>query len=294
MPSPVASASPSHGRGIALLLASTLAWSTAGLFVRLIHIDALSTLVWRGPAGGIAILAFIVWFEGKGAIASFAGMGPLAWLYAALSAGGMLTFIPALTYTTVAHVAIIYSAVPFVAAVLGYLILGERPGMSASVASLLAFAGVGIMVNGHDAASSLFGDLLAFCMTCATAVMMILGRRYPGIPFLPAASASGLLTALVALPLASRLPGSAAELGLIAASGIINTALGLGLFVLGSRLVPAVETALIGALEGPLAPLWVWVAFGETPSLTTLLGGSLVTLAVLGHLLLTGTSRGTS
>jgi drug/metabolite transporter (DMT)-like permease len=292
MTTPTASDHSSHRRGIALLIASTLAWSTAGLFTRMIHIDALSTLVWRGPSGGLAILAFIAWFEGRGAIASFARMGTIDWVYAGLSAGGMLTFIPALTYTTVAHVTIIYGSVPFVAAALGYLVLGEKPSRSAALASLIAFTGVGVMVSGHDAAATLFGDMLAFCMTCATAVMMIIGRRYPTIPFLPAASASGMLTALVALPLASQLPGNVGELGLIVASGIMNTALGLGLFVLGSALVPAVETALIGALEGPLSPLWVWLAFGETPSRATILGGALVTAAVLGHLWLSGRRRG--
>lgn len=285
-----AGADTAHRKGIGLLLASTLAWSTAGLFVRLIDIDPLSTLVWRGLAGALVVFAFMLWLEGRAAFGSFARMGVVAWVYAALSAIGMLTYIPALTLTTVAHVAIIYSSVPFVAALLGLLLLGERPSPSAAIASIAAFAGIGIMVSGHDAASGLFGDGLAACMTLATALLMILGRRYPGIPFLPAASASGVLTALIATALATRLPGSPAELGIICASGAINTGLGLGLFVLGSRLVPAVETALIGALEGPLAPMWVWLVYGETPGAATLVGGALVTSAVLGHLWLSGKS----
>ena len=288
---PPPSTASSHQRGIALLLGSTLAWSTAGLFVRMISIDSISALVWRGPAGALAILAFIVWFEGRGALASFTRMGPMAWLYAGLSAAGMLTYIPALQFTTVAHVAIIYATVPFVAAGLGHALLDERPGWSAVLASLVALAGVAVMVTGHDRASSLFGDMLAVVMTLTTAAMMIIGRRFPAIPFLPAASASGILTMLVALPLSTQHPANAAEFGVITASGIINTALGLGLFVLGSQLVPAVETALIGALEAPLAPLWVWLAFGETPSSATLLGGGLVTLAVLGHLWMAGARR---
>jgi len=292
----VNAAATSHARGIVLLFASTVAWSTAGLLVRLIHIDALSALVWRGPAGALGILAFIVWFEGSGAIASFTRMGPIAWAYAGLSAAGMLTYIPALGLTTVAHVAVIYATVPFVAAALGFLVLGERPRVSAGFASLVALVGVAIMVAGHDAQSGLLGDLLAVIMTLTTAGMMIIGRRYPTVPFLPAASVSGVLTAIIAAPLATQLPSGPAEYGIVAASGLINTALGLGLFVLGSQLVPAVETALIGALEAPLAPLWVWLALGETPGIGTLLGGSLVTLAVLGHLWLSGrgSTRGVS
>jgi len=44
-----------------------------------------------------------------------------------------------------------------------------------------------------------------------------------------------------------------------------------------------VESGLIGALDTPLAPLWVWMAFGEAVSINTMLGGALVMAAVIGH-----------
>ena len=37
---------------------------------------------------------------------------------------------------------------------------------------------------------------------------------------------------------------------------------------------------LISALEMPLAPLWVWLAFAEVPSNASLIGGSIVALAI--------------
>jgi drug/metabolite transporter (DMT)-like permease len=48
--------------------------------------------------------------------------------------------------------------------------------------------------------------------------------------------------------------------------------------------LPPIETALIGSLDAPLAPLWVWLAFKETPSASTLIGGSIVFAAVGVHL----------
>jgi drug/metabolite transporter (DMT)-like permease len=45
-----------------------------------------------------------------------------------------------------------------------------------------------------------------------------------------------------------------------------------------------VETALIGALDTPLAPLWVWLAFSETPGMNTIVGGLIVFVAVIGHI----------
>ena len=55
---------------------------------------------------------------------------------------------------------------------------------------------------------------------------------------------------------------------------------------LGARFLPAIETALIGSLDAPLAPLWVWLAFDETPSAITLIGALIVFTAVGIHLIL--------
>ena len=52
-----------------------------------------------------------------------------------------------------------------------------------------------------------------------------------------------------------------------------------------ARLLPPVETALIGALDAPLAPFWVWLFLGERLDEATLLGGSVVMAAVLLHVL---------
>ncbi len=74
------------------------------------------------------------------------------------------------------------------------------------------------------------------------------------------------------------------EIGILALFGIVNFAIGLPLFTLGARLLPVIETSLIGSLDAPLAPLWVWLAFNETPSPATLIGGAIVFVAVGVHL----------
>ena len=46
------------------------------------------------------------------------------------------------------------------------------------------------------------------------------------------------------------------------------------------RRVPATQAALISLLDTPLAPLWVWLAFSETPPAATLVGGTVIIAAV--------------
>ena len=286
-----APAQTAHQRGVLILLVSTLAWSTAGLFVRAVPLDAFSLLGLRGPAGAIGLFILILVFGRLTEFSVFVSAPGKAWLYTCVSAAAILFYIPALTLTTIAHVAIIYATVPFVAAVLGFIVLRERPSASAIFAIFFAVIGVALMAAGPDKGSSLLGDLLAVGMTICSAWLMILGRRPPDVPMLPPAAASTLLAGLIAIPFAKTLPASPHDIALTITAGLIANTLGFGLFVIGSRLIPVVETALIGALETPLAPLWVWLAFGETPSPTTILGGALVTLAVLGHLWLSGRGR---
>jgi drug/metabolite transporter (DMT)-like permease len=57
------------------------------------------------------------------------------------------------------------------------------------------------------------------------------------------------------------------------------------LFLLGSRLLPSAEAALISTLETPLMPFWIWLAFQETPTLRALLGGALVMGAVIADII---------
>ncbi len=95
---------------------------------------------------------------------------------------------------------------------------------------------------------------------------------------------AALATAVVMLPWAFPLDAAPAQIAWTALFGVLQNGLGLILMVLGSRYVTAAETALYGALDAPLAPLWVWLALAETPSLQTLLGGGIVLGAVTGFI----------
>ena len=164
------------------------------------------------------------------------------------------------------------------------LALRERPSANALIASLAALLGVGFMVGVGEEGSAL-GDILAIGMTLSMAAMMGISRRYRDIPTMPAAALSALLSGLVCWPVGHPLAVSGHELAVLALCGLVNSALGLALFTVGSRCLPAIETALIGSLDAPLAPLWVWLVFGETPTSPTLVGGFIVFAAVAIHVI---------
>jgi drug/metabolite transporter (DMT)-like permease len=283
--------SAEHRTGVALVTAAAVAWSLAGFFTRLIPLDAWTILFWRGLFGGFFIGLYVLAHHRGRTLAAIRAMGWPGLLVTGLSTLGMTSFIPALKLTSVADVAIIFASCPFVAALLARLWLRERASPLTLAASLLAFAGVALTVAGGDdgrGSRSLEGDLLAFVMTVALAAMTVALRRFRDVPMLPTAFLSNLLGALVGLAFAAPAAAGPRDLAYLALFGFAQMSLGLSLFTIGSRLIPAAETALISALETPLAPFWVWLAFGETVPPQAMIGGAVVMLAVIGHVLLQG------
>ncbi len=273
-----------HRNGLILVAISTLAWSTAGLFTRAITEDLFTTLVWRGMFGTAGLLAVLVAREGPGGLGQFLRLGRAGWAYALISGLSMYAYIASLRMTSIAHVSIIYAAVPFLTAALAWAMMGSRPTRDAVIASVAAFLGAVVMVGlGGD--GTLLGDALALVMTLGMALMVVIARRHPEIPTLPAGITSAVFSLLIALPFAAPGVPGGNQLLLLAGFGLANSTLGFALFLMGSARIPPIETALLGALEAPIAPIWVWLVFGETPGWPTLFGGAVVMAAVFWHIL---------
>jgi drug/metabolite transporter (DMT)-like permease len=272
--------------GLLMVIGAAVVFSTSGLFTRLIGADAWTTIFWRGAFSGLSVAAYLVRrHRAAGAVAALAAIGRPGCLVAACLTLGMVSFIAALRVTTVANVAIIYATAPLLTAVVAWLWSGERAPAGTLAASLVAVAGVVVMVGGAPGPGDLRGDLMAVVMTLALAVAMVVLRRHREVPMVPATCLSAGLTALVAWPAASPLSVTAADLAWLALFGAGQMSLGFVLLTAGSQLVRPVENALVGALDAPLAPLWVWIAFGEAPAPATLVGGAVVLAAVIGHVL---------
>lgn len=270
--------------GILFVTLSAVAWSLAGYFTRLIPLDSFTLLAWRGIFGAASLFVVVVLFRGRDWWREFAGIGKPELAYVSVTVAGMIMFITSLGHTSVAHGAVIYATIPFLAAFLGWIFLGEIPRRDAIIASLAAISGVILMV-GFGSDGGLLGDLLAFGMTCAMAVSIILMRKNPQMSAMAAACIGAVISGLICWPLGSPLDVTGVQLFQLALFGITNSAMGLAFFAVGSKRLPAIETALIGALDTPLAPLWVWLAFNEKPGINTIIGGGIVFAAVIYHVI---------
>lgn len=271
--------------GILFVTLSAIAWSLAGYFTRLIPLDSFTLLAWRGLFGAAGLLIVIVLMHGRNWWREFARFGWPELAYIAITVVGMILFITSLAHTSVAHGAVIYATIPFLAAFLGWIFLGEIPGRNAIAASVFALVGV-VLMMGFGTDGGLLGDVLAFGMTTCMAFSIVLMRRNPGMSAMSSACISGLISGMLCWPFGTPFDVTNVQLMQMALFGIVNSSMGLAFFALGSKRLPAIETALIGALDTPLAPLWVWIAFSEKPGINTLIGGGIVFGAVILHIVL--------
>ncbi len=271
--------------GSIFIAGSAVAYSFAGYFTRLIPLDVMTLLFWRGIFGGLTVAALIIAIHGRGTVATVRAIGWVGLAVASLSAFAAYLYIAAFRLTTVADVSIIYATLPFLTAGLAWLLLGERPGYRVLIASLIALAGAAVMVGGAAGTGHIAGDVLALVMTLVFGLVMVLIRRRRGVSMLPAVGLSCWLMSAVTWPFAKT--GPMADLPLIDLGlfGCLQLGLGLVLLTLGMRRVPAARAALIGLLDTPLAPIWVWLAFDETPPTTTLVGGGVILVAVIWNVL---------
>lgn len=264
--------------GLFLVTISAVVFSSAGIFTKGVSADAWSVMFWRGLAAALFTMGYIV--LRKKLRHEIAAFNTPAFVVSVFLAAGSLAFICAFKLTSVANVALIYAAAPFIAAGLAWGGIRERPGARVLIASALAASGVIFIVSGSLGSSAIKGDLLALLMTLLMAAAIVMYRSFPEITAgLPVA-----LSSVILLPIAwifgTPLNVSPSEVAILIAFGLVFAVASLTLME-GAKRLPSGETALLSTLEMPMAPLLALLILSETPASTTLIGGSIIFGAVL-------------
>lgn len=269
--------------GVAMTFWSAVVWSTGGFFVRLIPLDLWTMLGWRSVFGLLSILAFALWQKGLSGL-QFRQLRNWRGLLVVLCSGvGMICFVASTKLTSVANVAVLYATLPFMTAGLAWLWLRERPSLRTLIASTAALIGVVIMAWGAVHGGHMLGDAVAVAMTLLTAGLAVAVRRHRDTPILEAVIVGCALAMVTGFALGDPATVTATDLVWSALFGMLTMGLGMAMFTVGARRIPSAQAALLGALETPLAPLWVWLAFSEVPGAATFLGGGLILVALAWH-----------
>jgi drug/metabolite transporter (DMT)-like permease len=274
---------PAHRQGIVAVLGAAVLWSTGGLFIKAVSLDALGLTMWRSLLAGLTTLVVA-----RPILKAPWRTSRLTWGIAISYAATLLMFVAATKLTTAANAIFLQYTAPLYLLILGAVVLHERPTRVDLGAVAVAFGGMALFFVGRLEASDAAGNALAAASGITLAIMFVL-LRMPGCEpeTRQQAMLLGNLVLVVGLLVVnvSRLdpdvftPGPADIAGL-AFLGIVQIGLAYLLFNFGVARVQALEASLIGMLEPVLNPLWVFLVLGETPGWWAVLGGAIIVGAV--------------
>ena len=275
------------GYAMILMLIGSITISFAGLAIRNIEIaDNFQINFYRAIAFGFSVSIILLIRHGKTVPSKIKGIGLQGILAATFLAIASISFLQAITNTTVAATTFTLSFIPFLTAIMAWLVLGERIGKSTVLTMAIAGIGISIMFFQGLGSGTFYGNVMALLCAVGFSSYAIMIRRNSRSEMLPTLILSNLIIMFAALIYTwddLKIPWNDLIICLVIGGFLQATA--NTLLILASKHLFAAELTLFMLLEFTLAPVWVWVFINEVPSSWTLVGGSIVTLSVLGKTL---------
>ena len=283
MPRACLTSTADRRRGVLLAASGVLILSVDSLLVRLAAVDAGTVLFWRGLLMAISLTA-AAW--SRSPRHGLQGLrSPATWLIGVCFTGSTAAFVLSILLTRVANTVVIVSSAPLFAAFFSAWFLKERVPLRTWLAITGAVCGVLVVAWHSLGAGRLTGDLLALANAMLTGASMTLFRRHPQVSRSLVLASSGLVLAMLTLPWVQSWDLPLQSILVLGIMGLVQMPLSLVLITDATRHLPAAEVSLFLLLETLLAPLWAWLALGETVAPSTLAGGALIVTSLALHVL---------
>ncbi|HNM78010.1 MAG TPA: DMT family transporter [Tepidiformaceae bacterium] len=272
-----------HQQGLVAVLGAAVLWSTGGLFIKWVSLDALGVTMWRSFLASIVMLVVarprmhLPWKTNR-----------LTWGIAISYALTLVMFVSATKMTTAASAIFLQYTAPLYLLASGAIFLGEKPAKLDYLTVAVAFCGMALFFVGKLDASAVTGNVLAAASGITLAAMFTL-LRAPGCgpSTRPGAMVLGnfiLVFGLLAVNLgrgsSEPFTPDARDMAGLAFLGVVQIGFAYLLFSYGVAYVQALEASLIGMLEPVLNPVWVFLFLGESPGWWAVLGGAIIVGAV--------------
>jgi DME family drug/metabolite transporter len=298
---------PKHSErrtGAFLVIAAATLWSTGGVGVKVAVAEPMVIAGLRSVFALVfmAVVLAVGLRKSGGAFVIVTALlrRPLVWAAATSYALMVVCFVLAVRRTTAANAIFIQYTGPVYVAMLGGPLLGERVTRRDLFAIAACLVGMALTFGGELGGGRGAGNVLAIVSSFGFAGLPLLLRldqtrllaatndagatRVAGHAPLVAMALGNAIAAVVALPamLAHPVSGHTATRTwlVLAALGFFQIGLPYVLYGIAVRRLRALESSLLATVEPVLAPVWVVLATGETPTPLALAGGAMIVLSV--------------
>ena len=285
---------------IPFVLFAGILWSFGPLVVR--HMDQPNLVPWqylfaRGLVIFLLLNVYLFFEEGIQFYKNYFRMGLSGVIGGSGLGVAMITFIWSITNTTAAVTLLCLASMPFITALLGFLFLKEKITTNVWLSILIATIGIVIMALGDFEKGSLIGFMFGIISSIGFSVFSVTLRWRKETPKFTTVSFAGFFCAIVStfviINSQTSFTSTSLNQGLFAVHGTL-VCLGLILYSIGSKAIPAAELTLLSLTEVIGGIFWVWLPlFGinEVPSNTTVIGGFLIFLSIVYYSLLDKDSK---
>ena len=280
---------------VPVVLFAGLIWSFGVLVVR--YMDDPQLIPWqyifgRGSTIFILLNLYLYFEEGKDFYKNYFKMGTSGLVGGSGLAVAMICFMFSITNTSAAITLLCLAAMPFFTALLAFLFLKEKISLNVWISIIIASIGIGIMAIGNNSDTSLIGFIFGITSSVGFSVFSVSLRWRKETPKFTTTAFAGFLCVIFAsiMILSNDLVffSSSYNSSLISLHGTL-VCLGLILYSIGSKAIPAAELTLLSLTEVIGGIFWVWLPlFGinEIPSTNTIIGGFFLFISLTYYSLL--------
>ena len=285
---------------IPVVLIAGLIWSFGPLVVR--YMNEPNLVPWqyifvRGATIFIILNFYLFFEEGSGFYKNYFKIG-ISGIIGGIGLGiAMITFLFSITNTSAAVTLLCLAAMPFFTALLGFLFLKEKISLNVWIAILIATIGIIIIALGNTEKSSLLGLIFGMTSSIGFSVFSVTLRWKKETPKFTTVAFAGFFCVIFAtiVILNNDMPflSTSYNSGLFSLHGTL-VCIGLILYSIGSKVIPAAELTLLSLTEVIGGIFWVWIpilGINEIPSTNTIIGGFFLFMSIIYYSLTIKTNR---
>ncbi|MDU4961889.1 MAG: DMT family transporter [Sporomusaceae bacterium] len=261
-----------HRQAVWLMILTNLLWSLGGLLIKGVDWHPVAIAGFRSAVAAVVIrLAF----RGQSLSWSRTQLGG-----AAAYAVTVISFVGATKLTTAANAILLQYTMPLYVGLFGAWFLNEKPTVADWATIGAIGGGMGLFFLDQLSAGGLLGNICGAVSGAALAAFCLCMRKQKDASPFGTVLLGNLLTALIGLPfMFDATPGPQGWFNLVLL-GVVQLGLAYTCYSIAIKQLTAIETALIGAIEPVLNPVWVFLVLGEVPGMWAMLGGGIILTAV--------------
>ena len=280
---------------VPVVLFAGLLWSFGAPVVRYMndpHLFTWQYIFGRGVTIFILLNLYLYFEEGINFYKNYFKIG-LSGIIGGSGLGiAMITFIYSITNTSAAVTLLCLAAMPFFTALLAFLFLREKISLNVWISILIASVGLGIMAIDSNEQNSLIGFIFGITSSIGFSIFSVTLRWKEQTPKFTTVAFAGffcvIFSSIVILANEQVFFSTSYNSSLFSLHGIL-VCLGLILYSIGSRAIPAAELTLLSLTEVIGGIFWVWIpilGINEVPSANTIIGGFFLFISIVYYSLI--------